>query len=220
MKFKKGFTLVEMLIVISILSVMGVLILNIFTRTLRGSNKSQIIANIKQNGQAVLENMDKTIRSSDNIVCTSANTLIVVKDGIYTRYRFILPRAVNQSGNDCKSRTTTARGVMISQSANGCIVSDAPMKGPDLSTGKEETDAVFARRVCADRDTLVSQNILTDTNAQTGISVENGLFIRERSAGFRDQVTIKFDIKPGLGAPQAVAGTIDPVNFQTSIQLR
>ena len=82
---KKGFTLVEILVVIAILSVLGVLILTIFTRTLRGSNKSQIIGKIKQNGQSVLEQMDKTVRNSDKVVCVISSNLVVVKNGIYTR---------------------------------------------------------------------------------------------------------------------------------------
>ncbi len=62
--------------------------------------------------------------------------------------------------------------------------------------------------------------ILTDTKSQTGISVESGLFTRDRSAGFKDQVTIKFIVKPGVQAPAAVAGQIDPVTFQTTVELR
>ena len=198
---KNGFTLVEMLVVISILSLVGVLILTIFTRTLKGSNKSQIIGVIKQNGQSVLENMDKTVRSADNVVCVStpsSKSLVVVKSGIYTRYRFI-----------------TSSGV------NGLIQQDSPVKQIDPDTQKEETDPQFVNRVCADSDPLLSVPvILTDTNPKSGVSLENGLFSRDKSAGFRDTVRIKFDLKPGVSAPSVVAGQIDPVTFQTTIQLR
>lgn len=203
---KKGFTLVEMLVVFGVLSIVSVLILTIFTRTLRGGNKSQIIATIKQNGQSVLENMDKTVRKSDNVVCpvitppaTSAwsRNLVVVREGIYTRYR-IIPKT----------------------SASGYIQQDNPTKQTDSQTSKEETESAFVNRICSPVDPMPQAQVLTDTKAQTGVSVQNGLFARDRSAGFKDQVTIRFRITPDVDAPQAVAGQIDPVNFQTTIQLR
>ena len=70
------------------------------------------------------------------------------------------------------------------------------------------------------RSAAFASKIQEVANFQSGVSVENGLFSRDKSAGFMDQVTIKFDLKPGLGASQAVAGQIDPVSFQTTIQLR
>lgn len=191
----KGFTLVEMLVVVTVLSLLGVLILTIFTRSLRGSNKSQVISQIKQNGQAVLEMMDKNIRGADNVVCVSSplpTSLVVVKNGIYLRYRFI----------------------SSSPTANGSIQQDNPGRGP------AETDTDFVNRVCPTADPMVNPVILTDTNPLSGISVENGSFSQDKSAGFKDQVTVKFDLKAGISQPLAIAGQIDSVNFQTTVQLR
>lgn len=208
---KKGFTLVEILVVISVLSIVGVIILTIFTRTLKGNNKAQILAAIKQNGQAVLENMDKTIRGADNVVCPtitlpSPKTLVIVKGGIYTRYRFIEPVC---SGDTC--------------TVNGLIKKDSPFKQSVGGVNGEETDGELANRVCSLSDFMdqsTNVTVITDTNPQTGVSVMNGSFTRDNSAGFRDQVTIKFDLNHGVNAPQSVAGQIDPVNFVTTIQLR
>lgn len=208
---KKGFTLVEMLIVISILSVVGVLILTIFTRTLRGGNKSQIIGVIKQNGQSVLEVMDKTVRNADNLVCpvvigsatsASSQNLVVVKNGVYTRFRFINP--------------------VTSPAANGLIQQDNPAKQNVEGSNplREETDSEFRDRVCQIIDTMPQAVILTDTNNQTGVSVESGLFTKDKSAGFKDQVIIKFNLNHGVEAPSAVAGQIEPVSFQTTVNLR
>ncbi len=206
MRTERGFTLIEMLVVMAITAVTGVILVMIFTNTLRGSNKSQILSAIKQNGQSVLENMDKTIRNADNVVCPSTNiqykSLVVVKNGVYTRYRFTDPS--------------------LSSIANGLIYQDSPAK--QLVAGvfpdREETDSEFVSRVCPLTDPLSAPTILTDTNIQSGVSVVNGLFARNRSAGFMDQVTIQFDITTGVGVSQSVAGQIDPVRFQTTIQLR
>lgn len=195
MKDNRGFTLVEMLVVISMLSIVGVLLLTIFTRSLRGGNKAQIIETIKQNGQSVLETMDKTIRNSDRVVCISTPpvSLILEKDRIYTRYRFMN---------------------LTSTTANGSIQQDNPVKE------EAEDEDRFADRVCPVENSLENPVVLTDANLQSGTSVKSGSFTRMVSAGFKDQVTVKFELEPGVGAPQLVRGQIDPVSFQTTIQLR
>lgn len=85
-----GFTLVEILVVISILTVMGVILTEIFFRSVRGNAKAEMISRIKQNGQTALETIDKTLRSADGIVCTNADSsaILFVKSGVYTRYRY------------------------------------------------------------------------------------------------------------------------------------
>lgn len=196
---KSGFTLIEALVVIGVLSVIGMIILNVFSRSLRGSNKSQILGSIKQNGQSVLENIDKTVRGADNIVCpaltsSDARTLVVRSAGAYTRYRFF--------------------------DEDNTIKQDNPVKQIDETTGLEETEPIFVNRVCFFEDPMPGSTILTDTNPKTGVRVISGQFSRSRSAGFSDQLTVKFSLKPGAGAPEAVAGQIDPVHFETTIQLR
>lgn len=193
---KKGFTLVEVLVSIAVIAIIGTILTAIFSNTLRGSNKSQILAVIKQNGQAVLENMDKTIRNADYIICVSSSNLVIVKDGIYIRYRFEY------------------------RFEGGVIAQDQPVKQPIPETGEDETDAVFISRVCGIGDPMTEERVLTDDNPQTGVSVEDGSFTRDTSAGFKDQLTIKFILKPGIKAPQAVSSQIDPVTFQTTVQLR
>lgn len=202
---KKGFTLVEVLVVIAVLSIIGLVVITIFTRSLRGINKSQIISSLKQNGASVLENMDKSIRNADNLVCISnynitnpldplrGDTLVIKKDGIYTRYRFV-PQT---------------------QLLNGYIAQDNPQEDAD------ETYEDFINRVCSPTDFLLDQHvILTDTNLQTGISVFSGSFKLDDKPGFKISLTIEFLLKPGLQAPAVVSGQIDPVTFQTTVQLR
>ncbi len=206
---KGGFTLAEVLVVIGVLSIAGVLVLAIFSGSLRGNNKSQILIAIKQNGQSVLESMTSVIRNADHIVCpaiispattASSPNLVVVSKGIYTRYRFIpfTPSAPN---------------------SNGLIQQDNPVKQLDPATGKEETDTVFVNRVCTSDNPMPAALVLTDTNPQSGVSI-NGSFARERSAGFKDGVKINFTLSPAVNALPSVAGQIDPVRFETTIQLR
>ena len=212
MKRTKGFTIVELLVAISVIAVIGAVITEIFSRSLRGGNKAQIIAAVKQNGQAALESIDKTIRNSDEIVCpiiTSSeiiaagvnpvtkytDTVAVVKDGVYTRFRY---------------QVSTVN-------TNGYIVRDNP-----VSQG--EPQELFLANICTNTPSASSIPVpITDTSSRTGTSVTSltpNIFTRNKKAGFKDTLTISFNLSPGVSAPAAVAGQIDPVTFTTTIQVR
>lgn len=199
-RVNEGFTLIEMVVVIAVIVIVGVLIVTIFSRSLRGGNKTLALGVIKQNGQSVLENMDKVVRNADNIVCvnTSTNTFVIFKEGIYTRYRIIAEIP----------------------SSNGHFVQDTPTVVPN-------PDAILLANLCS--DSMPQVIILTDTNGQTGVSViqakdalGNNLpyFDRKQLAGFKDALTIQFALKPGVLAPDFVSGQIDLITFQTTISLR
>lgn len=203
MKNSAGFTLIEILVSIAVLSVIGILFLTVFSNSLRGGNKAQIMLAIKQNGQSVLENMDKTIRGADNVICVDSNdhkTIVIIKDGDYTRYRFIEPTA----------------------SANGMILQDKPTKGL-------EADTDFINNVCTLTDPMNNAVILTDTNKDTGVSVmpaknANGIdlhyFDRSQLPGSKDTVTVQFKVGQGVGVTAGTSSYVDPVTFKTTVQLR
>lgn len=144
--------------------------------------------------------MDKTIRSSDTVLCPvgGGNTLVVVKSGSYTRYRFVAP---SPSPNP---------------TANGLIQQDNPIK-PD-----DQSDSDFITNVCLPTNPMSTPVILTDTNTQSGVSAKviSALFTRNTQAGFKDSVAVQFTLSPGVSAPAAVASQVDPVTFQTTVQLR
>lgn len=196
MKIERGFTLAEILVVVAITAIVGTILVLIFTNTLRGSAKAQILSAIKQNGQAVLESMDKTIRNADDVICVSnpPNTLVVVKENVYTRYRIVL------STDGVSTAPTSCTG----SGKNGCIVQDNPPSPP--------------QGMCDDSMPLA--NILTDSDTKTGVSVVSGSFSSSKLAGYNTAITVEFKLKPGAGAPAVITGQIDPVAFQTTIELR
>lgn len=206
---RKGFTLVELLVVMAVLSFFGILILVIFTRTLKGGNKAQMIGVIKQNGQAVLEVMDKTIREADRVVCVNNNdiaahgkTIVVIRDGNYTRYRFIKP---------APDPNPTANGT-IQQDVFTLPSTPPPGSNPDYYYIRD-----FERLLC-DVPSEGAQNI-TDNNSQTGVSVISASFTNPVN-GYKDTAEIEFKIGPGVKAARAIADQVDPVTFQTTVQLR
>lgn len=208
-----AFTLVEILVVIAVLSIAGLLVLYIFANVLRGSNKAQILSSIKKNGQATLEIIDKTVRGADNVVCItpSQDTLVVSKEGTYTRFRHIPPQNSNLSYGDCKSK-------------NGCLLRDFP-KQP-LPPAPKSIIQTFLNNVCTDpmgTDSSIPVQVLTDKDEQTGVSIERsqaGVFTKNTQAGFKDTVNISFKAQSPVGAPSSISGQIDSVEFVTTVELR
>ncbi len=66
-KIRRGYTLIEFLIVIGILSVSIGSVFMILTSVIKGSNQANIGAEVKQNGQAVLEGLERQIRIATNV---------------------------------------------------------------------------------------------------------------------------------------------------------
>lgn len=89
----RAFTLVEVLVVIAVITVTGLIITEVFFRSIRGGNKAEILSKIKQNGQSALETMDKTIRKADGVICTSTlpSTVVIIHEGKYFRFRYNPP---------------------------------------------------------------------------------------------------------------------------------
>ncbi|MGH7204156.1 MAG: prepilin-type N-terminal cleavage/methylation domain-containing protein [Candidatus Levyibacteriota bacterium] len=75
----QGFTLIELLTVLTILGVIGIIVVAIVTMTLRGSKKSDMLENARQNGDNALSQVVKGIRYADSIndptSCVSTTTV-------------------------------------------------------------------------------------------------------------------------------------------------
>ncbi len=63
----RGFTLIEVLTAIGILSVIGAIVVSVVTLTLRGTKKSDMLEFARQNGDAALSQMVKSIRYAKSL---------------------------------------------------------------------------------------------------------------------------------------------------------
>ncbi len=75
----KGFTLVELLVVLGLLSITVGSTLIFLTSTLRGSNSAAITAEVKQNGQSVLDSLERQMRGSKDVNAASNKHIILTK---------------------------------------------------------------------------------------------------------------------------------------------
>ena len=67
----KGFTLIEILVVVGILGIIAVVASNVFFTTLRSSGKTKVLTIVKENGDYALSVMERLIRDSQEVVTNS-----------------------------------------------------------------------------------------------------------------------------------------------------
>ena len=203
----KGFTLLETVISISIIGVLGLIFANTLTQSLRSQNKATLIAQAKQNGNLILNALEKDIHAADRIVCVGNNsnlvgctnnatqscgdTIVIKKGPLYSRYRFV-----------------ALAGGVGSISLEDSLAIDTAI-----------ADQLY---LCTDTTPSTGISYLTNINQLNGISVANGVFTRQVSPGFNDLVSISFVVNSVVGAGQTVENSLIPggVPFSTTVGVR
>lgn len=200
----RGFTLIEVIVAISVLATVGVILSMILTRTFRAGDKSQLLGNIKQNGQIALSTLEQTIRDSTDIVCNNGtgsqpqpNTInndiltIQKKDGTFRRFYYL-----------------------GSTSDNNSIVMDSPT----LPISNNVEDFCNFSLVPA----LSGKTYVTDKNVYTGVSVSSLKFQLTENPGFKDSVFIEFKLGPARKLPGGFSNQLGSgaEAFRTTVQIR
>ncbi|EKE05890.1 MAG: hypothetical protein ACD_19C00166G0002 [uncultured bacterium] len=67
---------------------------------------------------------------------------------------------------------------------------------------------------------MSAAQVSTDTNTQLGVSVSSGSFSVSQPPGYKAAVTVNFELGAAVGLPPVSTSQIDPVVFQTTVQLR
>jgi prepilin-type N-terminal cleavage/methylation domain-containing protein len=225
---KKGFTLLEAIIAISVVGVMGLILSDLMIRGFKGSNKTVIIGNVKQNGTVAMNVIEQSIRKADSVVCLSSVTaeglsktmVLQDKSGAFLRFNVVAPAA----------------------SSNGYITADDPTKSvtkvatddtcssvaPPAVPGAVDFNPVCAQRLCdSDYSTFPTgaaptTNFVTNRDNVNGVSVNSGGFKRKTySAGIKDAVEINLGIGPARMSGYDFSTQLkDDVQFSNTIQIR
>jgi len=69
---KKGFTLVEILVVITVFAVLGVITTQTLLISLQGSRKSGSLTSVRENLNYALSVMERQLRNAESVVCTKS----------------------------------------------------------------------------------------------------------------------------------------------------
>lgn len=206
----KGFTLIEILIVVGIMVTLGFIFTDIFLQTLRGGNKVNTVNRVKQNGQVVLDQLTNEIRQADKIVCTgnfsiiSTDTIVIYKNGQYSRFRLQSP----------------------TEDANGYIERSNFFLN-DIANSKTDSE------LCSDIMTYPDTRNLTDNDEKNGVSVnfdKDGEtykpFIKlegmDTNSGYGDIVTIRFRANAGIKSDSSYETSVgdNGVLFTTAVLTR
>lgn len=200
---EKGFSLIEVLVTITILTIVGVAIATIVTRSFQGNSKTELIGNVKQNGQNALAVMEKDIRESDIVICPSTGiskslVLLSKNSSRYIRF-FMFTESSNSNGSIWKEEFSIQ--TVPTNLALLCDLSQYPFSGTQIN--------------------------LTDQSSKSAISlkdVTNTGFTVIKSPGYKDTVAIQFDLGPAIKSPDSFAtslgGITNSIQFQTTVQIR
>lgn len=191
MKNSKGFSILEIILVIGIMAVIGLISSSLLTRTYRTNNESDTLSKLKQNGQVAVSAISDTIRMADAVVCYGVNgsrkDRIVIQDlaGEYIMFRFVdqIP-------------------------ATGKITSNGYIAKYENITGE-------LKDFCTQTPTGPESD-LTDRNIDTGVSISNGDFKKLSGEVSKDAVTIIFNVNPAGNQ----SGSTAIVNIQSTVQIR
>ncbi len=210
MKNSKGFTLLETVIAISIVGVISAVFVSSLTQSLRGQNKANLITQAKQNGDTVLNVMEKNIRGAESIICVgtnndkdtsvsylcdssscSGNVLVLKANGAYHRYRFI-------------KGTSTAGGTI------------------SLESNLPYDSSISASEWCSPVSTSSANQYLTDNDSKTGVNIAKGIFLQTKQSGVPDLITISFVINSATSASSTVENSLvgAGIPFSTTVGLR
>ncbi len=83
---KPGYTLIEFLVVIGILSLSVGSILLLLTTTIKGANQANITAEVKQNGQNALDSLSSQIRSAKTVSKSEILAFLGATSGIFLTF--------------------------------------------------------------------------------------------------------------------------------------
>lgn len=199
---RQGFTLVELLVVMSIMVILGLVFTNILVDSLKGRNKVAAISQVKQNGQVVLDKISNDIRNAEKIICldkfgggTPIDTIVILNSGTYTQFRF------------------------FEQKPNANPPTNGRIQKVNFTVNDFTGDVGIA--LCSTNFNSNIQN-LTDTDSMNGVSVtvpSGGQNVFEQNG---NNVVVRFNASAGVKAGSAYDVTVvdGGIPFSTSVQMR
>lgn len=154
-----GFTLIELLVVIGVFATVGVIVILILFSTFRASRKSDALIELKQNGNAAISQISKSVRYSKSLdspsqcyptVIASSIKLTSVQDNAQTTYACVGGSSPTIASNDASlinvnSISVSACSFTCSQSSPNdppVITLDFTLRSKNLSGGIESAGTV------------------------------------------------------------------------------
>lgn len=186
---KEGFSLVEVIIAITILGVIGLVSSTILSRTYRVNIQSDTTSKLKQNAEQAMSMITEVLRNSEGVACYSSaapiKSLVVrTLSGKYVKFRFVDPVT----------------------SQNGYIIKQENLNSDDFAN------------FCSLVIVSPAEVAITNKDTSSGVSISDGEFTKIAGSGGKDQVTIKFKVNPSLTSGGALSSEIFSVQTTIQIR--
>lgn len=158
---KKGFTLLELLAVVGILSFILIAATQLLGSTLAGSGKSNSLQLVKQNGQFALSTMARLVRLSKSVtICSGSNLQFIVSEsGADVNYQFDLGGTRLRKTRSGQVSWLTEDNVQINSFS--CA----------LTPGSAGNPAVVDLRLTISKPGLSVENSIVNTDFNTTVSL-------------------------------------------------
>lgn len=176
MAMKKGFTLIEILVSLGLISLVGVLIAQVFFTSVRTSVKTEILQETKESGDFALDVMARMIRNAASVttVCSSSGTttssLTILNPNSFTTTfgcAIVGDAARIASVSATKTEFLTSESVTLGAD---CPASSLSFVCTALDNGKTSVKISFS---LAQKGTPVSQFEKASTAFQTTVTTRN-----------------------------------------------
>lgn len=157
----KAFSLIEILVVVSIFAVIGILTTTVLSTTLRTSKKSDSLVRVRESLNYSLASLERQIRNSEKITspCTGAplTTISYVSiEGISTQFECKTPGALGYIASGSASLRLTPTDISITACSFSCSQVDA--NNPPvvrLSISAEDATSVGINKASVTSDTEI-----------------------------------------------------------------
>lgn len=245
---QKGFSLLEILVVVSVIGIIAGITSDIFIQIIKSSNKANIITEIKQNGDAVLNQLERIIRNAEEI------TAIGKKN--YSGAWVWTDAAAFSASEECTATSDDICAIIVKNASTTggytkiqinreqdreCNSAPFTTSDQDTSTGvtlcngniRLVTDTTvnavenLKNQIGTINATTIGQ-IVTNTEKRSGVSVKAKVtsagttspFFTIRSVeGKPPVVTVAYSLSQGIAASSRIDSTAT-VDFETTISLR
>lgn len=174
-----GFTLLEILISVGILAVIGILISQVFFSVTRISTKTELLKDIKQNGDFVLDVIERHIRNASEaqifcdagIISTSSATFLNRKGESTTFTCFSDGNAARIASISAMIAFLSSGNLTISESGDiTCQDSTLSFSCPDASGLKKPIIVRFTLSQIGQRESVFE---IVKTNFETSVTLRN-----------------------------------------------